>query len=302
MLILKTRAPGSMDELKSALQIAMQIELATLPPYLAAYYTLQGGSPSVAYARRIFREIVQEEMLHLTLAGNFLSAIGGTPRLNDPSMVPTYPGLLPMGIGDDDGDAPGSPLRVGLRRYSTQLVHDVFMAIEEPEKPHVIPVTGLPAAPALAFQTIGQFYDSIKSVVTREGEGLFKPGNPAHQITGWFGDDEEIAVHDVASAIRAIDIIVQQGEGTPERPIDFQGRIPHYYQFESLWRELKAIVVPVTPANPMGVVFDASQPMPIPEAGIVPMADDPPLIDLDLHGNPTINRLSREFDWCTHAC
>jgi hypothetical protein len=299
MLLLKSKPPRSLDELKAALQGAMQLELATLPPYLTAYYTLQGNSPAAINAREILREIVQEEMLHLTLAGNILSAIGGVPRLNDPNMVPRYPGVLPMGIGDDDGDAPGSPLKVGIRRYSTRLIHDVFMAIEEPEKPLQIPsAAGRSSTVAMKFQTIGQFYNSIMDVITKEGDSLFKAGRVAHQVTGWFATEEEITVHDAASAMRAIEVIVEQGEGTPQRPIDFQGRIPHYYQFESLWKEMKAVVVPVTPANPMGVIYDASQPLRVSEAEILPMADDPPLIDLGVHGNPFIFRLSNEFDWC----
>jgi hypothetical protein len=39
-------------------------------------------------------DVVNEEMLHLALAGNTLRAIGGAPRLYDPTIVPQYPGPM----------------------------------------------------------------------------------------------------------------------------------------------------------------------------------------------------------------
>ena len=39
--------------------------------------------------------VVAEEMLHLSLAGNVLRAVGGTPKLYDPNYMPYYPMLMP---------------------------------------------------------------------------------------------------------------------------------------------------------------------------------------------------------------
>lgn len=36
-------------------------------------------------------DVVIEEMLHLALAGNTLLAVGGTPKLYDPKIIPAYP-------------------------------------------------------------------------------------------------------------------------------------------------------------------------------------------------------------------
>src|SRR4051812_16031301 len=100
MLLIRAQRVTNRDELMTALQNAIRLEHSTIPPYLTAYYTLNGGSPSINYARTIIRDVVIEEMLHLTLAANILNAIGGAPRLSDPQFIPTYPGPLPMGIGD----------------------------------------------------------------------------------------------------------------------------------------------------------------------------------------------------------
>src|SRR5262245_32818636 len=114
MLFVRAATLASENDLKTSLQNAILLEHATIPPYLTAYYTLSGNTDSVTYARGIIRDIIVEEMLHLTLAANILIAVGGSPKLNDPLVVPKYPGPLPMGIGDDDGTAPGQSLQVGL--------------------------------------------------------------------------------------------------------------------------------------------------------------------------------------------
>ena len=37
-------------------------------------------------------------MLHMTLASNLLNAIGGSPVIDKPEFIPTFPGPLPGGI------------------------------------------------------------------------------------------------------------------------------------------------------------------------------------------------------------
>jgi hypothetical protein len=39
--------------------------------------------------------VVAEEMLHLSLAGNILRAVGGNPKLYDVHYIPCYPMLMP---------------------------------------------------------------------------------------------------------------------------------------------------------------------------------------------------------------
>ena len=81
------------------------------------------------------KDIVVEEMLHMTLACNILNAIGGHPVIADPSQIPTYPGR-PMGVAGG--------VEVHLRRFSKALVEDTFMKIEEPEEPLDIPTIEQP--------------------------------------------------------------------------------------------------------------------------------------------------------------
>ena len=76
----------------------MQLEHATIPPYLTALYSIHPGTN--ADAAHVIRVVAVEEMLHLTLAANVLNAVGGTPDLTAPDFVPTYPAHLPDGEDD----------------------------------------------------------------------------------------------------------------------------------------------------------------------------------------------------------
>ena len=110
------------DDVKMALQIAIELEHATLPPYLCALYSIKPGfNQEVA---TLIRSVVLEEMLHMALACNILIAIGGQPSIGKPGFVPRYPGPLPGGVRGD--------LTVRLRRCSIAQIHDVFLSIEEP--------------------------------------------------------------------------------------------------------------------------------------------------------------------------
>src|SRR5579863_8828092 len=64
-------------------------------------------------------------MLHLTLAGNLLNAIGGTPDLIRDGFVPTYPCYLPNGETD---------FEVSIARFSDSTI-GTFLNIERPSPP-----------------------------------------------------------------------------------------------------------------------------------------------------------------------
>lgn len=268
--------------LQDALQNAIKLEHATIPPYLTAYYTLTGESPSVKYARRSIKAIVNQEMLHFTLACNILNAIKGTPRIADPAFVPNYPDHLPMGVE--------SSLIVHLKCYSRDLVENAFMKIEEPEVPISIPVRALAFA-AEEIRTIGQFYAAIRTVIMQEGDRIFV-GDRGRQVTGVLG---AIEVTDVTSAVAAIDTIVHQGEGTPTSPIGIGSVLAHYYRFQELAKGMK--IVPDA-FSPVGFSFDPQQPISIDDSSdVIQMVDDPELLTFE----PEDAKASQLADACDVA-
>lgn len=210
------------SELHEMVAQAIRLEFSTIPPYLTAMMSLQPGKNREIWAT--IHDVVIDEMLHMTIAANILNALGGRPPLNDPDFLPTYPGPLPMAIGDG--------LIVSLEKFSVDLMKNVFMEIEEPDKPIRIPR----AAAAEDFSTIGAFYGQLKATLLGLGDGVFI-GDSGRQVipTQWFGE-RVFPIGTAVDAARAIDLIVAEGEGTPDTPLDPDGEFAHYYRFEELSR------------------------------------------------------------------
>src|SRR3569833_1345687 len=159
----RVRQARRAEDLHDLVQKAIELEHATIPAYLAAYFTLKLGTTQTV--GEIIRSVVVEEMLHMTIASNLLIAIGGDPVINQPGFIPVYPGPLPMNIGD---------LIVPIARCSIELVRDVFMKIEEPDD--VIPIKAEAAdAQGGEFATIGAFYEALDAKRKQLGPAAFKP-------------------------------------------------------------------------------------------------------------------------------
>ena len=270
MLFLKKSLTADLtdtDNLRSALQVAIELEHSTIPPYLYALYSLKPGQNEAI--GQLIRSIVWEEMSHMSLACNMLNAIGGAPDIDKPDFIPDYPGPLPGTVE--------SGLIVPLAPFSPQLVHDVFMVIEQPETPLDFPVgpNMLLAAPEQPL-TIGQFYQHIAEAFRAGGEALFT-GNPARQVSSW----RIQPVTDLASALAAINTIIEQGEGTPESPLDAglmeSQEMAHYYRFAEIYNGYQ--LIPNTHA-PADAPFDeryiyGGDPIIYEPAGVWPVVTNP---------------------------
>jgi hypothetical protein len=256
------------SDLRAAVQSAIELEHSTMPPYLYAMYSL-GKSNAALYTT--LRSIVVEEMQHMLLACNLLNALGGTPRIDDPSFVPTYPTHLP-------GTVHGS-LIVPLKPFSKALLETVFMEIEEPESPLNFPVLGfLETAPPA--RTIGEFYNRIKKSLQQLEAGGHSPftGDPSRQVTT---DQFDLPVSsqrvtDLPSAVVAIDYIVEQGEGTSESPVFPPGEMAHYYRFAEVAKGRRLIPNPnATSATPRAERFMYGGAAVVIEPGVLPLLENP---------------------------
>lgn len=279
MLRLNAQPLATDDDLRTALQNAIALEHSTIPPYLTALATLSGTSDSVKYARSEITEVVVEEMMHMTLACNILNAIGGHPVIADEGFVPKYPCPLPMGVAEG--------LKVGLRRFSKELIEETFMKIEEPESILEIPVRPHPAAAQSI--TIGQFYAGVRTLIVGRPD-LFT-GDPGLQVSGFFSDD--FPVTDVDSALLAIDTIVEQGEGTSMSPWDLQKDVAHFYSFQQFSKGMRIVH---DNASEFLVSFDPQQPITInDDSDVIQMVDDPPKVSYD-EADWRAEQLSTEAD------
>jgi hypothetical protein len=188
-------------------------------------------------------------MLHLTLAANILNAVGGQPDLTRPDFVPSFPTALPNGETD---------FMVDLQGFSPEAVL-TFLKIERPRKAPegrrtiaqtrsmMSPFFTLPAARAsllageteVRYYSIGEFYDAIdRGLEYLNKQGNIFTGNPSNQVTSEYyysGGAKLFPVTDMPSAKRAIQLIIQQGEGgDPGHPYGDEGELGHYYRFQQL--------------------------------------------------------------------
>lgn len=244
----------------AALQNAIKLEHATIPPYLYALYSLDASkNPQIA---DILQSVVIEEMLHMALSSNVLNALGGAPEIDTPNFIPTYPGPLPGGVEAD--------LTVNLAPFSmTQL--KTFLRIEEPEDPLVY--QSLAANPVESHCTIGQFYTAISDAIATLGDGVFVDP-PRNQV----GPDlmrESVVVVNVATAQQAINTIIEQGEGTTTSPLEGGGGIvdalAHYYRFMEIQKGYQ-LVGDIT--APGGYAYKGA-PIPFDPTGVYPVPTNP---------------------------
>ena len=249
----------SKEELYPLLQNAVVLEHATIPPYLTAMFSLKPGTNEAI--RGLIHSIVIQEMSHMTIAGNLLVAIGGSPRINVPGFIPKYPGKLPMGIGGDDFVVP-------IKRFSKDLVKDVFMVIEEPEDP--VPIRAARAVEE-EYATIGEFYEALKKKIEELGNGIFVVG-PERQVLKWFDPSHVFPITGVKSAGKGIDVIVVEGEGTSTDPFEWCDDPAHFYKFSEIYRGRKIV------KTDDGYAYDGD-PIPFDEAGVYPMVDNPKIDD-----------------------
>ncbi|MFB7629832.1 ferritin-like protein [Streptomyces sp. NPDC056149] len=253
--------------IRSALHVAVELELATIPAYLCGWWSIKDRHSKAA---RLIRRIVGDEMYHLGTVCNLLVAVGGRPRIRD--AAPTYPGPLPGGV------------RGGVTVYLSGLtktsVHDVMMAIEKPETPLARSVDD--------SLTVGAFYGELQEAFRTVAPELSTRGQLAKHI----GSDTLKPVKTLDDAERAMEIVKEQGEGTSCDPSDiFEDDQPaHYYAFGEIYhgRRLREV---------RGAWEFSGAPVPFPD--VRPMArvpaggwHQPP---------PHVRRLLHRFDGNYHA-
>jgi hypothetical protein len=203
--------------LQESLQSALELELSTLPVYLSGMWSIKDQSGEVY---DLINSVVLEEMLHLGLACNMLTAVGGTPKI----VAPVYPGHLPGGVLPE--------LDVYLGGLSPTIL-DMYLAIEEPEHPLAPP-------DEIDYPTIGMFYDAIAALfqalsppISTDGQLAVTLGvpNPDGVVTRL--KEPLTVITSLTDALAAIKTIKDQGEGTSKSPDspEFGGELAHYYRF-----------------------------------------------------------------------
>ena len=202
--------------------------------------------------RSTIRLIAQQEMLHLASACNLLTAVGGAPQLRRPNL-PTSPRAYP------------SAFQLRFVPFGMEAVEQ-FIFLERPASLEPEPGARAPGAlPSFGnltdifsserdYKTLGQLYrgieDGLKYLTQKYGqEGLFVGRRAAQSDARYFGMPGLTAVHDLDSALEAVNIIIEQGEGAS---LDEENS--HYKRFLRIrdeYRELLAADPGFVPGRPV---------------------------------------------------
>src|SRR6516165_9380297 len=247
---------------------AAEVEHGIMCQYLYAAFSLkqpeaEGLSPEEAQAvqrwRKHISHIATQEMLHLSLVQNLLSAIGGAPHLSRPNF-PHPASHYPAGV------------HLALLPFGEAALRH-FMFLERPEGMDLDDAEGMAAfgraTPVMQqgeivprsqdFKTVGHLYRSIEAGIAhladKFGERRLFVGPPRAQATQeYFGWPELVAVTDTASAQKAVDEILEQGEGPRGHWKD-----AHFGQFVAILdeytqlRQANPAFDPVRPVIPVNV-------------------------------------------------
>ncbi len=255
----------SLEDLRVALQLAVELEHSTIPPYLCALYSIKPGCNK--HAAEAIRSVAVEEMLHMALVSNLMISLGLSPKIGHPSFVPRYPGPLPAGLH--------ARLTVRLRRCLIEQIRDVFLTIEQPEK-DLEPVNGkvTPKDPTETGSfTIGWFYQEIEAALHRlHHAGKLTFGHADRQVSEWRGPGKLIVIKNLTGAIAALHEITEQGEGASALdPDDGDHELAHYYRFSEIVEGRRIVF---DPQHPDGFAYTGEK-VPFDPDGVWPMMDDP---------------------------
>jgi CDGSH-type Zn-finger protein/uncharacterized Fe-S cluster protein YjdI len=258
----------SREQLLSMLAEAAEIEHNLMCCYLYAAFSMKQDADeglsadeldAVRRWRRTIMDVAIEEMAHLTMVANIMSAIGGTPHFGRQNF-PIAAGYHPSGIV------------VKLAPFNAETL-DHFIFLERPEGADIADgagfeppvqyvrahIAGRVMPNSQDYDTVGQLYAAIAQGLTllseRYGESALFVGDPSWQIGRDVLQLDGIAkVKCLKSAHEAIDAIVLQGEGSPEG-----AETSHYQRFVDLRTEYQAMLatridfIPARPAahNPL---------------------------------------------------
>ncbi|TMD42219.1 MAG: hypothetical protein E6I88_05580, partial [Chloroflexi bacterium] len=270
------------EELVYLLGEACEIEHGLLCEYLYAQFSLkrsgdEGVSPNELEHMQAWEttliDIAKQEMLHLALATNILTAVGAAPhfeRPNFPILTRWYPPDVQIAL---------VPFGERALRHFMYLERPEGMSLDDAEgfghvgrmEPLRVDDPQLTPGPE-EWRTVGHLYRGIEAglahLVNRYGEEAVFIGPPRAQATTEIFEWPELtAVTDLASASRAIEVIVEQGEGARGDWVD-----SHFGRFVGVLEDFLA----VRRLNPS---FDPARPVIPVYVHEPPDVDDPVLIE-----------------------
>jgi Ferritin-like len=255
---MKNPATWGKADLFRHLQHALDLELWTIPLYLTALYSIRDLTKmkheEYPEAARLIFSVVVQEMLHVELVCNLSNALGHAPQFRYPeySASKGIPFIHPLYESVPEIIRGYEVKPQALSRECLQL----FCAIEMPQ-----PVKDFVWEDEAEYNSIAEVYEAIKLGVATLWDSCYvgdeantKQKNSFEEYHKGHGKKHgfSIMIRSAASALKAIEAIIEQGEGADDRhvPLDFRppdiddgeemdaawykGELSHYQKFTIL--------------------------------------------------------------------
>lgn len=241
--------PPSREQLLYWLHEAAEIEHHLMCCYLYAVFSLKRDDPrwtaaqrdAVQRWRRSILSVVYEEMTHLALVGNLANALGAGPHMGRPAL-PVDAGPYPAGFVIRLAPFCAATIEhfKFLERPASEALADAEGFVPPRAYRRAVPEGRLSPGPR-DYDTVGELYevlaDSLRVCAAAQGETTLFVGDPALQVDASLAPLPGVAaVTDLASALRAIDTIVTQGEGAGAEHVD-----SHFSRFTRIGEELASL-------------------------------------------------------------
>jgi hypothetical protein len=241
---------GGREQLFHLLAEAAEVEHTLMCCYLYAAFSLKRGeedglsaeeAAAVKGWRQSILSVAIDEMVHMLLVANLSIAIGGRPHFSRPNF-PVSPGYFPA-----DMVLKLTPFNTATLDHFVYLERPVGVELEdgagfEPHRSYQREEAFHGLMPSIQdYETVGLLYEALRmnlrSISARIGEARLFVGPVSCQVGRDAVDLEGVAtIHDLASALAAIDTIVEQGEGSPTDRED-----SHYQRFCAMRDEYHAL-------------------------------------------------------------
>jgi hypothetical protein len=249
------------EQLIHVLTEAAEIEHNLLCSYLYAAFSLKRGveeglaapeAAAVARWRASVMSVAVQEMAHLALVNNILVAVGGSPHFDRPNL-PVPPGYHPGGftarLTPFDKDTLDHFLF--LERPAHASITDGVKFVEPRPAREPPPTRITPSSED--YETIGDLYDMIErdlqTLVRRRGAAAFADPSSRRQLDA---DTVKLpglmVVRGLEDALRAVHVIVEQGEGA--RHESSESHFARFRAIEREWAELRSSNAQFQPAHP----------------------------------------------------
>lgn len=188
-------------------QVAVAVELYTLPFYLTALTSIQQTTNPI-YANIL--SVCMEEMLHLELAANLCLAVGTTPNFTAPIFGQPIPYLDP-----DDPETGHYALVNAVLGPLNPTTLDTMLDIETPEEFS----STTHSTPQFPYGSIGEMYDALLQGIQTVGWNTIYVGNTTNQQAIFGTTNFSETLGSFAQAQTAVQTINAQGEGLAMQPV-----------------------------------------------------------------------------------